>query len=127
MAPATPTLEMQHDALGAIGSRYVDVASLPWKETKYPGVKVKVLLEDTDTGLFTALFHWEPGAKLPLHEHVGIEQTYVLEGSLADDEGECTEGNFVWRQPGSRHVAVAPKGALLLAMLQKPNIFLEDD
>jgi anti-sigma factor ChrR (cupin superfamily) len=126
MAPVTPTLEKQQASLGAVGSRFVDVASLPWKETGYPGVKVKVLLEDADTGLFTALFAWEPGAKLPLHEHVGIEQTYVLEGSLADDEGECTEGNFVWRPAGGRHVAVAPDGALLLAMLQKPNIFLED-
>ena len=126
MAPVTPTLEKQQQTLGSTGSRYVDVASLPWKETGYPGVKVKVLLEDFDTGVFTALFSWEPGAKLPLHEHVGIEQTYVLEGSLADDEGECTVGNFVWRPAGSRHVAVAPNGALLLAMLQKPNIFLDD-
>ena len=28
-----------------------------------------------------------PGATLPDHEHVLIEQTYVLEGSLVDKEG----------------------------------------
>lgn len=127
MSAVTPTLEQQPATPGANGSHYIDVASVPWKETGYPGVKIKVLLEDFDTGLFTALFSWEPGAKLPLHEHAGIEQTYVLEGSLADDAGECTAGNFVWRSGGSRHVAVAPNGALLLAMLQKPNIFLETE
>ena len=126
MTAVTPTLEKEHDQLDSLASHYVNVADLPWVETKYPGVKLKILLENKETGLFTALFHWEPGAKLPLHEHVGIEQTYVLEGSLKDHEGECTVGNFVWRPPGSRHVAEAPNGALLLAMLQTPNNFIED-
>jgi anti-sigma factor ChrR (cupin superfamily) len=124
MTAATPTLETQHDRLDTMASRYVDVGSLPWTATKYPGVKFKVLLEDKESGLFTALFHWEPGAKLPLHEHVGIEQSYILEGSLKDHDGECTIGNFVWRPAGSQHVAEAPDGALLLAMLQTPNRFI---
>jgi anti-sigma factor ChrR (cupin superfamily) len=126
MNASTPALEKEQEKLDSMASRYVDVAELPWVETKYPGVKLKVLLENKETGLFTALFHWEPGAKLPLHEHVGIEQTYVLEGSLKDHDGECTVGNFVWRPPGSRHEAVAPNGALLLAMLETPNKFLKD-
>lgn len=122
---ATPALEQEQEKLAPLASRYVDVASLPWVETKYPGVKLKVLLECKETGLYTALFSWEPGSQLPMHKHRGIEQTYVLEGSLADDEGECTAGNFVWRPAGSTHVATAPNGALLLAMLQEPNEFLE--
>ena len=39
------------------------------------------------TGLVTALMRFEPGAILPDHEHVKIEQTYVLEGKLVDKEG----------------------------------------
>jgi len=35
----------------------------------------------------TALMRFMPGAVLPDHEHAGIEQTYVLEGSLVDKEG----------------------------------------
>jgi anti-sigma factor ChrR (cupin superfamily) len=30
---------------------------------------------------------FQPGAVLPDHEHLTIEQTYVLEGSLIDKEG----------------------------------------
>lgn len=105
-------------------SRYVDVDALPWNDSPYPGIQIKVLMEDKNTGLLTALFKWEPGAELPLHEHIEIEQTYVLEGRLVDDEGECTAGNFVWRPTGSRHVATAPDGALLLAFFLKPNKFL---
>jgi anti-sigma factor ChrR (cupin superfamily) len=76
----------------------------------------------------TALMKFAPGAKLPDHEHVLIEQTYVLEGSLVCGEGECKAGEFVWRPAGSRHEAWAgPKGGLMLAIFQIPNRFHEAD
>ena len=71
-----------------------------------------------------ALMRFAPGSVLPDHEHVNIEQTYVLEGALEDEEGACTAGNFVWRPSGSKHVARSKNGALLIAMLLKPNKFL---
>jgi len=76
-------------------------------------------------GLLTALFRWEPGTQLPLHEHVEIEQTYVLSGSIVDDEGEVREGDYVWRPRGNRHLARSPGGALVLSFFLKPNKFLE--
>ncbi len=113
--------------LGPLESRFVDVASLPWKDTPVKGVSMKILLQDKESGLMTALFRWEPGTVLPLHEHVEIEQTYVLEGSIVDEEGEVLAGNYVWRPPGHRHVARAPKGALVLAFFLHPNKFLSGD
>ena len=89
-----------------------------------PGIDMKILLEDSESGLLTALFRWRPGAELALHEHVEIEQTFVLEGSLVDDEGEVRAGNYVWRPKGNRHIARSPNGALVLSMFLKPNIFL---
>jgi len=115
-----------HDGLSDFSSRYVHVDELPWKSTPYPGVEIKILMEDAQTGLLTALFRWQPGSSLPLHEHQEIEQTYVLEGSLVDEEGEVTAGNYVWRPPKSRHVATSPRGALILSFFLKPNIFLEE-
>ena len=56
-----------------------------------------------------------------------IEQTFVLEGSLVDDEGEVRAGNYVWRPKGNRHIARSPLGALVLSMFLKPNIFLAGD
>lgn len=110
-----------------LASRYVDVAALGWKPTPTPGIDMKILLKDEASGLMTALFRWAPGTALGLHEHVDIEQSYILEGSLVDEEGECTKGNFVWRPKGSRHVARAPNGALVLAVFLTPNIFLEGE
>jgi anti-sigma factor ChrR (cupin superfamily) len=85
---------------------------------------MKVLLEDPETGLLTALFRWQPGAELALHEHVEVEQTFVLDGSLVDDEGEVRAGNYVWRPKGNRHLARSPNGALVLSFFLKPNKFL---
>jgi anti-sigma factor ChrR (cupin superfamily) len=119
----TPNLAGE-DRLDALASRYVDVAALPWKPTPTPGIDMKVLLEDQDTGLLTALFRWQPGTALDLHEHVEIEQTYVLEGSIVDDEGEVRAGDYVWRPKGNRHLARSPGGALVLSFFLKPNKFV---
>ena len=88
MTATTPFLK-KAETLGPLASRYVEVESLPWKPTPCPGIDMKILLEDPETGLLTALFRWQPGSELALHEHVEIEQTFVLEGSLVDDEARC--------------------------------------
>jgi len=114
-----------HAGLAALASRYVDVAGLPWVPTRFPGVDMKMLMEDKETGLMTALVQFAPGAVLPDHEHVELEQTWVLEGALEDDEGVVTAGNYVWRPAGSRHDARAPKGCLTLSFFLKPNRFFD--
>lgn len=121
--PVTPHLKSPRP-LGPLDSVSVDVASLPWKPTPVPGVDMKILVEDKDSGLLTALFRWAPGTELPLHEHVEIEQSWVLEGEFEDDDGVYSAGNFVWRPKGHRHVARSPKGALVLCFFQKPNKFI---
>jgi anti-sigma factor ChrR (cupin superfamily) len=124
MTATTPFLTNE-DMLGPLASRYVDVDSLPWKPTPCPGIDMKILLEDKESGLLTALFRWQAGAELALHEHVEVEQTFVLQGSLVDEESEVTAGNYVWRPKGNRHIARSPHGALVLSMFLKPNIFLD--
>lgn len=125
MAHQTPDAT-DHDGLGPMQSRYVDVAALPWRQTRFEGVSIKMLMEDPETGLHTSLTRFEPGASLPMHEHVGLEQSFVLEGSLVDEEGTVTAGNYVWRPAGSKHVAHAPNGAIVLGIFHKPNKFFDD-
>ena len=119
---------MTHANLPPLASRFVDIDKLPWEKTKFEGIEQKVLLSDRKTGLFTALMKLAPGARLPDHEHVLIEQTYVIEGTLHCPEGVCRPGEFVWRPAGSRHHAWAgPEGGLFLAMFQAPNKFFQPD
>ncbi len=124
MVATTPNLKGE-DQLAALSSRYVDVAALPWETGRWEGIRSKTLMEDPERGLKTALIEWSPGASLPFHEHVDIEQSYVLSGSLCDGEGECKAGEFVWRPIGNQHRAWSPNGCLLLAIFLKPNKTLE--
>ncbi len=122
------TPNAKHDQLPPLASRFVDVAALPWTKTAYPGIEAKTLLLDRHSGLLTVLMKMAPGTKLPDHEHVLIEQTWVLEGTLICGEGKVTPGNFVWRPAGSRHEAWAgPEGNLSVAMFQLPNKFFQAD
>lgn len=111
-------------------SQIVRPANMEWQKTRFPGCEVKTLLFDPASGLVTSLMRFAPGAVLPDHEHVKIEQTYVLEGRLVDKEGpdaglEVKAGEFVWRPAGSRHIAWMPDGGMTLAMFRIPNKFYE--
>ena len=74
-------------ASAPLASRLVQVKDLPWTPIRFPGCHVKTLVVDKETGLATVLLKMDPGAELPDHEHVLIEQTYVIEGRLVDKEG----------------------------------------
>jgi len=107
-----------------LASHYLNVPEMPWEASTFPGIQFKTLYADAESGMSTLLVKMAPGAVIPLHEHTAIEQTYVLEGSLEDDEGQCFAGGFVWRPGGNIHEAVSPSGALLLSIFMKPNNFL---
>lgn len=126
MALNTPFLP-DADRYGPLDSRNIDVDTLPWKPTPTTGIDMKILVQDEQTGLLTALFRWQPGTVLALHEHVEIEQSYVLEGEFEDDDGVYSQGNFAWRPKGHRHIARSPKGALVLCFFLKPNKFLDGE
>jgi anti-sigma factor ChrR (cupin superfamily) len=123
--PAVTPGTNQHQGMPALASRYVDVDGLPWTPTRWPGIELKVLMEDKQTGLLTALTRFAPGAVLPDHEHVEIEQSYVIEGALIDAEGEAKAGQYVWRPAGSRHDAHSPSGCVVLSFFLKPNRFFD--
>jgi anti-sigma factor ChrR (cupin superfamily) len=130
------TAEKLHDAekipAADLLSKVVRANDVPWHPARFPGCHTKTLMFDPKSGMATLLFKMEPGAELPDHEHVLIEQTYVLEGSLVDKEGPDAgtvvgPGEFVWRPAGSRHSAWSPNGGTFLAIFQIPNKFYEKD
>ncbi len=113
-------------------SRHLKPTDMPWQKSRFPGCYTKPLMIEPKSGLATLLFKMDPGAELPDHEHVLIEQTYIIEGSLVDKEGpdagiEVKAGEFVWRPAGSRHSAWSPNGGTFLAIFQIPNKFYEKD
>jgi anti-sigma factor ChrR (cupin superfamily) len=119
-AASAQATSLQTAALNALASRFITTDEVPWVEST-PGNKMKVIYHDPATGLLTILSRLEPGCGIPAHVHEDLEQTYVIEGSLVDDEGECTAGNFVIRPKGSRHSPTAPNGCTMLVFFLKPT------
>jgi anti-sigma factor ChrR (cupin superfamily) len=94
-------------------SLYVTVAARPWQERR-PGVHWKILWEEGERKAI--LMRYEPGATIPRHRHLADEQIFVLHGSVSDDFGTCTEGNYARRPPGCVHTVTSREGALVLAI-----------
>ena len=104
-------------------SHVIDVLGMAWSPSPFPGIEQKLLYNDPASGMSTVLVKMAPGSQVPLHTHMGIEQAYVLEGSVVDHDGEVTAGNYAWRDSGNTHVNHAPNGALVLGFFTKPNVF----
>lgn len=105
-------------------SHFIAASQMDWVPSGVDKISMKILYKDDD-GRSTIMFKMEPGATVPLHEHTKLEQTYVLEGSLEDDEGVCAAGDFVWRPAGNTHIAHAPNGAVILSVFTAPNRFMD--
>jgi anti-sigma factor ChrR (cupin superfamily) len=95
-------------------SLYVTAAEVPSHERR-PGVHWRILWEEGDRR--AVLMRYEPGATIARHRHLGDEQIFVLEGSVSDDTGTCTAGNYARRPPGCVHTVTSPRGALVLAIM----------
>lgn len=59
--------------------------SLDWQPCLFPGASIAALNIDEKKCEIPCLLRAEPGARHPLHCHRGIEEIFVVEGSLEID------------------------------------------
>ena len=116
LAVLTGDIEMTDDPASPVRSEIVTLSDLPWIDAR-PGVRQKRIWEDKSTERRAILARFEPGAKLPLHRHVGDELIFVLEGSNADESGVVATGNLNYRPNGCVHSVTTQHGATVLAVV----------
>ncbi len=78
-----------------------------------------------ESGARAALLRFQPGARVPLHEHVGFEHILVLSGSQIDENSRADQGTLVINPPGTVHSVLSEQGCVVLAIYEKPVRFLE--
>jgi anti-sigma factor ChrR (cupin superfamily) len=79
-----------------------------WKKL-LPGITIKTLHLDKNSGTQTSLWRLQPGARIPPHPHAREEECLILEGSIVHDGVTYSQGDFL------RHKDfIAPDGALLM-------------
>lgn len=84
------------------------------------GISIKHLFTDPQNGMVTTLVRMKPGTRIPLHQHRGIEQCYVIEGDFHAANQQLGPGDFHCAQAGSVHEPVyTVEGALVLIIAQQ--------
>ena len=96
---------------------------LPW-EAFHPGVERHVLYDCSPEGPMAALLRYQPSTSIPPHEHAGFEHILVLTGSQEDDRGRYEAGTLLINPPGTRHHVRSSSGCVVLAIWQKPVVFV---
>jgi len=102
---------------GLIGQR--DWDTLAWEPFR-AGIRAHWLYRTGEDGPAAALLRYEPGATVPLHEHVGWEHIFVLSGSQFDGTRCYGEGALLISPPQTRHAIVSEEGCVVLAVWQRP-------
>jgi len=88
----------------------MDLAAIPWRATRYPGVALHFYASDRSSGRVVALIRMEPGHGYPRHLHRGTEEVLVVQGSYRDELGRYGTGQFVVYADGTTHTPVALAG-----------------
>ena len=84
-----------------------------WQEQN--GIQLKRLYMDKTTGIATSLVRMPPGSALPVHQHLGVEQFYVLEGDCTVAGQKLGAGDYHRAEAGTIHeTTYTVEGTLLL-------------
>lgn len=85
-----------------------------WKEAS-EGIFIKRLFVDETSRTVTSLYKLMPGAYVPTHRHLGVEECYIIEGDFHTNEGVLGPGDFTIAMKDSVHPTLySQNGALLL-------------
>ena len=90
-----------------------------WFESS-PGVMVKRLFENPETGTFTTLVRMLPGAVGTLHRHPGIEECIILEGDFHVAGSRLGPGDYHVAGAASLHDKPYSIGGGLLLIIGPP-------
>ncbi|MEY9488016.1 quercetin dioxygenase-like cupin family protein [Streptomyces calvus] len=100
-----------------------------WDEPGRAGVQIRPLYATpAPQGATAFLVRFGPGAHGDLHEHLGYELMFVLDGELINDNGDrYTAGDLVIEDPGSVHRVRTETGVTVLGVREAPTVSREAD
>jgi anti-sigma factor ChrR (cupin superfamily) len=90
-----------------------------------PGVAISLIYAQEGDGPQAGFLHYQPGASVPRHEHMGLEHILILHGSQSDGEQLFTKGSLVVQHTQSEHAIISEEGCIALGIWQKPVRFVD--
>jgi len=74
-----------------------------WMPHPVPGIRMKILAVNRQSGYATLLLDVQPGTRFPAHHHDGDEECYVVSGSILTLGRRLGPGDFVHADRGTEH------------------------
>lgn len=74
-----------------------------WFPHPVPGIRMRVLSVNRDSGYATLLLDVEPGTRFPAHHHRGAEECYVISGAVYTLGRRMGPGDFLHAEGGTDH------------------------
>jgi len=112
-------VECSYPALLAGGWR--TLAYEPFRE----GITVHWLVRGGAHEASLAILRYQPGARVPLHLHPGLETIMILEGTQSDENGDYAAGTVVANAPGTQHSVWSEGGCTVLIHWSLPVVIIE--
>ena len=124
--PVTPPDTLRARILGAAAETSQNTRTVRANEGRWhrmvPGVTVKTLSIDVERDTATILMMFEPGARVPSHDHAGAEDSFVISGSCRIGESYLLKGDFHHADAGTTHAEiVSDEGCVLLLVVDRED------
>ena len=94
-----------------------------WVSAGMPGVDIKQLFLEAETGRSTYLLRMQPGVRVPAHFHHDTEQCLVLKGDIGWGDLVYEEGDFIVMGKGTKHPEIHTVHGNLLLLMSGSNEF----
>jgi anti-sigma factor ChrR (cupin superfamily) len=96
-----------------------------WMPYGGPGVDIKPLFRDEETGRTTVLLRMAPGAHFPAHHHHDVEQCLVVKGDIRFGDLVYEEGDFVVMGKHTDHPEIHSVHGNILLLVAGRTEFLQ--
>jgi anti-sigma factor ChrR (cupin superfamily) len=126
ITPVDPPAWLRARILGAAAETPQNTRTVRAGEGRWfdfvPGVTVKPLSVDVERDTATILMMFEPGARVPAHDHAGAEDSFVISGSCRIGESYLLKGDFHHADAGTTHAEiVSDEGCVLLLVVDRED------
>ncbi len=108
------------------GEISVDSREIEWNPQLRPGIFVKLLRQDHDTGATTTLLRLEARVRFPEHRHPSGEELFVIDGRIQIENIWYESGCYVYTPPDVVHDVFSDTGAVMLIRMPGPPEILEE-
>ncbi|MEA2325653.1 MAG: hypothetical protein QOE68_612 [Thermoanaerobaculia bacterium] len=124
--PIDPPAWLRARILGAAAETAQNTRTVRASEGRWfdfvPGVTVKPLSVDAERDTATILMMFEPGARVPAHDHAGAEDSFVISGSCRIGDSYLLKGDFHHADAGTSHAEiVSDEGCVLLLVVDRED------